>query len=161
MEEIKQATFASIRMGEIRVDGDGNPLHTLLGSCIGLALYDRQQKIGGLAHIVLPDSRGKADQPGKFVDTAIPTMIQQMQEIARQPLKLTAKFAGGASMFAAKGAGRIGVQNVQSCEQLLRVLRIPILAQHCGGQQGRRMKFDTDNGNVTIEIVGQDPVELK
>ena len=161
MDDVKQATGSSIRMGEMRVDGDGNSLRTLLGSCIGLALYDRQQKIGGLAHIVLPRSRGKTDRPGKFVDTAIPALIQQMEQLAGQKLKLTARMAGGASMFATKVAARIGLQNIQSCEQLLRDLQIPILARHCGGEQGRRMTFDTDNGNVVIEIVGQNPIELK
>ncbi len=76
MDETKP-TLPSIRMGEIRVDGDGNTLHTLLGSCVGLALYDRQQKIGGLAHIVLPDSRGSEHRLGKYVNTAVPSLMDQ------------------------------------------------------------------------------------
>ena len=160
MDETKPV-LPSIRMGEMRVDGDGNSLHTLLGSCVGLTLYDRRQKIGGLAHIVLPDSRGNENRPGKYVNTAVPILIEQMEQISREPLKLMARIAGGASMFVTKGGKSIGLQNVESCEQLLRELRIPILARHCGGEQGRRMTFDTETGNVVIEIVGQDPIELK
>lgn len=161
MDEVKQAIRSSIRMGEMRVDGDGNPLHTLLGSCVGLALFDRRQQIGGLAHIVLPSSRGQTDRLGKYVDTAVPALIEQMEQLADQELKLTAKMAGGASMFSTGAAANIGLQNVAACEQLLRELRIPILARDCGGGQGRRLTFDTGNGNVVIEIVGQDPIELK
>ncbi len=111
---------------------------------------------------MLPDSRGKTDRPGKFVDTAIPALIEQMEQLAGQELKLTAKMAGGASMFSTTVPPRTSAcKTLQPASSCLRDLRIPILARHCGGEQGRRMTFDTDNGNVVIEIVGQDPIELK
>ena len=75
MKKVKPAASGSIRMGEMSVAADGVQLRTLLGSCVGLALHDRRHKVGGLAHIVLPRARGKTDRPGKFVDTAIPTLI--------------------------------------------------------------------------------------
>ncbi|MEK6233602.1 MAG: chemotaxis protein CheD [Planctomycetales bacterium] len=160
MEKRTHAPGSSIRMGEMSVASDGKNLRTLLGSCLGLALYDRRLKVGGLAHIVLPGSRGNTDRPGKFVDTAIPALIDQMQALARGDLRLTAKIAGGASMFSTTVAANIGLQNIESCEQLLSQLGIPITAKHCGGEQGRRMSLNTANGKVAIEIVGQDPVEL-
>jgi chemotaxis protein CheD len=147
-------------MGEMSVDAQGKPLRTLLGSCVGLALHDRQQQIGGLAHIVLPRSRGQVIQPGKFVDTAIPALIAQMQQLAKRELRLTAKMAGGAKMFATAAAAGIGQQNVESCEVLLGQLKIPILATHCGGEQGRRMTFDPVNGIVRIEVVAREPIEI-
>ena len=160
MEKPHAINRPSLRMGEMSIAIDGEDLRTLLGSCIGLALYDRRQKIGGLAHIVLPHARGATDRPGKFVDTAIPTLIESMQEVAEDRLRLTAKFAGGASMFSTTVATKIGQQNVESCERLLDELRIPVVAKHCGGEQGRRMCLKTTNGQVTIEIVGQEPIEL-
>ena len=160
MEKPKLAVVPSIRMGEMSVAADGDELRTLLGSCIGLALYDRRFKVGGLAHIVLPDSRGKTDRPGKFADTAIPALIAEMKKLADSELKLTAKMAGGASMFTTTVAANIGLQNIQSCEQLLGELGIPVVARDCGGKQGRRMSLNTGNGKVVIEIVGQDPIEL-
>jgi chemotaxis protein CheD len=150
-----------IQMGEMRAAGEGEVFRTLLGSCIGIALYDRQRKVGGLAHIVLPESNGKTDRLGKFADTAIPALIEQMEQLNREELKLTARIAGGASMFATTRVNRIGDQNTAACVGTLRGLRIPILDQHCGGQQGRRMTFDTSTGSVVIEIVGHDPIELR
>ena len=147
-------------MGELSVAADGGELRTLLGSCIGLALFDRRCKVGGLSHIVLPNARGKTDRPGKFVDTAIPALIKEMQMLSGGEMKLIAKMAGGASMFKTTVAANIGRQNIESCERLLGQLGIPIVARHCGGEQGRRMTLNTANGKVVIEIVGQDPVEL-
>ena len=91
MDDVKHTAFAQIRMGEMQVDRDGNSLRMLLGSCVGLALYDRCQKIGGFAHIVLPHSRGKSEHLGKFADTAIPTLIRSMQELTNQALTTDGK----------------------------------------------------------------------
>ena len=161
MRELDRASRTSIRMGDMSIAGAGEQLRTLLGSCVGLALYDRRQRIGGLAHIVLPAARGATDHPGKFVDTAIPALIERMERIADDQLKMTAKIAGGASMFTTTVAANIGLRNIEACEELLGGLGIPIIARHCGGGQGRRMSLHTTDGTVVIEIVGQDPVELR
>ena len=48
-----------VKMAEIGVMQQQGSMRTLLGSCIGIALYDRKLKLLGLAHIVLPDSAGR------------------------------------------------------------------------------------------------------
>ncbi len=150
----------AIRMGEMAVAQSEGVLRTLLGSCIGLALYDRRQRVAGIAHIVLPDSRGNTETPGKFVDTALPALCAAMEELAGIPLKLVARLAGGANMFATDAARRIGDQNIEAAEALLKTLRIPVVGRHCGGTQGRRMTMDVATGAITIEIVGCDPEEI-
>ena len=150
----------SIRMGEMAVGKAGEPLRTLLGSCVGLALFDFRNRVGGLAHIVLPDSAGVTETPGKYVNTAVPMLIERMEALAGMKLRLTARIAGGASMFPNPVAEKIGQQNVETCATILRQLRIPLAAQHCGGKQGRRMQLDTSSGRVEIQIIGQEPFEL-
>ena len=53
-----------------------------LGSCIGIALYDKSLKIAGLAHIMLPDSTQfkSPNNPMKFADLAIPILIEKMEK---------------------------------------------------------------------------------
>ena len=72
-----------------------------LGSCVGICLYDRAKKIGGLSHIMLPDSSAShgAAQPYRFADTAIPILVQKMVLLGANKRALTAKIAGGARMF--------------------------------------------------------------
>ena len=83
-----------------------------------------------------------------------------MQDVAGVELRLAAKLAGGASMFSTKTPSQIGLQNIETCERILRDWGIPIVGRHCGGKKGRRMLFDTSSGKVVIEIVGEVPVEL-
>jgi chemotaxis protein CheD len=163
---MQQIRPLSLPMGEIAVARSSGVLRTLLGSCLGLALYDRRFKVGGLGHIVLPSSQGRAEHPGnlpgKFADTAVPAIIRQMQELAcEERLKLCAKIAGGANMFTSvDSSNTIGMQNVQAIERLLDNLGIPIIGRHCGGEQGRRMMLDTATGIVTIDIVGAETTSL-
>jgi len=85
----------AIAMGALGVAQGDQVLRTLLGSCLGLALYDRRLKLGGLAHIVLPKApAGPCELPGKFVDTAVPALIRKMEALADgTALKLWAKIA--------------------------------------------------------------------
>lgn len=150
-------------MGQIGVSLNNGQMRTLLGSCIGLALIDRRLKLAGLAHIVLPDSpQASPENPGKYASTAIPALIQKMQALAgNEKMRLQAKVAGGANMFAASGAApTIGDKNLEAVERLLDEQRITIVGRHCGGEQGRRMTLDPATGIVTIEIVGADIVIL-
>jgi chemotaxis protein CheD len=156
----------SVAIGQWAVAAAPAKIRTLLGSCVGLALYDRVARLGGLAHIVLPDSRGAADHPGKFADTAIPAMIaeieRQLQIKARG--RLVAKVVGGACMFATAGtqnpAMNIGQLNQEAVERILGELRIPIVGRDLGGGSGRHLTFDTSSGIVAIRIPGGGEHEL-
>lgn len=142
-------------MGEVRVGRDGDTLRTFLGSCVGLALFDRRRRIAGLAHIVLPDSRGQGTPPGKYADTAIRHTIALLETLAAgQTLHLVAKLAGGAKMFPFQTGPTVGDQNVQAVERLLAAVGIAVVGRCCGGEHGRHMTLEVATGIVWIDTVG-------
>jgi chemotaxis protein CheD len=131
-------------------------IRTLLGSCAGVVLYDRAAKVGGMAHIVLPDSRGATDQPGRFADTAIPALIADLERtLCRNSRgRLTAKLAGAAKMFQTGSAMNIGKMNEEAVDRILDALGIPVVARDVGGDTGRHLTLDTVSGIVTVRIPG-------
>lgn len=153
-----------VGMAQIGLVANRGALRTLLGSCVGVALYERKRKLLGLAHIVLPDSMGRTQPAGKYADTAIPETIRQMQELGGgAKLSLSAKIAGGANMFAhlsPNAVHPIGEQNVTAIERILKELGIPILGRHLGGTVGRRMIACVETGVVEIHRIGQQVIEL-
>jgi chemotaxis protein CheD len=155
-----------VAIGQWAVAAAPAKIKTLLGSCVGVILYDRVARLGGLAHIVLPDSRGAVDHPGKFADTAIPAMIAEIERLlqVRARGRLVAKLLGGASMFAVGGPSNpvlnIGQLNQEAVERILGELRIPILARDLGGGSGRHLTFDTSSGIVGIKVPGGADYEL-
>ncbi len=157
-----------VTIGQWRIATAPTLIRTLLGSCVGIVLYDRVARLGSLGHIVLPDSHGVTDQPGKYADTAIPGMIADLDRRlggSARP-RLCAKLAGGASMFQlssidpATSALNIGTRNCEAIERILADLRIPVLARDLGGSTGRRLTLDTASGTVTIRIPGGADYEI-
>ncbi len=51
-----------------------------LGSCVGVAIRDPQTGIGGLAHVMLPDSQAIKNNSNipKFADTGIVELVRQI-----------------------------------------------------------------------------------
>lgn len=149
-------TILSVPVGKWAVASSPVQIRTLLGSCVGIVLHDPSARVGGVAHVVLPESQGDVDHPGKYADTAIPAMIEDIERLkGRKAARgLTAKIAGGASMFQAGSALKIGQRNVESVERILISLGIGLLARDVGGEAGRRLTFDTNSGTVAIRIPG-------
>jgi len=162
------ADVISVAIGQWAVAAAPVKIRTLLGSCVGVVLYDRVLKVGGLAHIVLPAARGAVDHPGKYADTAIPGMIVDFDRRFGGSTKprLVAKLVGGASMFQLSSASgtnsglNIGQRNQAAIEQILTDLRIPVLARDLGGEAGRRMTLDTTSGMIAIKVPGGAEYEI-
>lgn len=136
-----------------------------LGSCIGISLYDRVKKVAGLAHIMLPDSTQfkSIPQPLKFADLAIPILIKEMEQSGCNKRNIVAKIVGGASMFNFSDKSMIsdiGKRNAESVKKVLDKERIPIVGEDVGGNKGRTMIVDSNDGTVIIKIVGQVMITL-
>lgn len=130
-----------------------------LGSCIGIALYDKFNGIGGLLHIMLPDSTqfSNITNPLKFADLGIPILIEKMESKGANKRNIKAKLAGGASMFNFTDKNMvmdIGNRNGIAVKKVLNEFSIPVVAEDIGGNKGRTMIFHTSNGIVQIKTVG-------
>lgn len=136
-----------------------------LGSCIGIAMYDKVNNVGGLLHIMLPDSTqfNNVSNPLKFADLGIPLLIEKMQKMGAVKRNLKAKIAGGASMFSFSDKSMnmdIGGRNSAAVKNILKELSIPILAEDTGGNKGRTMILDLKTGTVQIKTVGMGIKEI-
>lgn len=132
-----------------------------LGSCVGICLYDKQVKVGGLSHIMLPESSmfTKSDiNRMKFADTAIVDLVQELMRIGADKRRIVAKIAGGAQMFEVQqgsAIGTIGDRNVVSVKNALQSLRIPILAEDTGLNYGRTVYFDLETGTMKVQSLSR------
>lgn len=136
-----------------------------LGSCIGIALYDKELKVAGLSHIMLPDSTQfkNVTNPMKFADSAIPILVEKMQKQGCKKQNIIAKIAGGASMFNFSDKSiisDIGKRNSEAVKKALNDVGIPIVSEDTGGNKGRTMILEASTGKVTLKIVGKGIVEL-
>jgi len=137
-----------------------------LGSCIGTIIYDEASHIGGLSHIMLPDSQPflhkREIKPEKFADLALPAMVAELEQKIRRP-RFQAKIVGGANMFqfqTLNAASNIGQRNIEAVEEVLARLNIPIVAKHVGGSAGRTKIVDLQDFKTMVRQVKQEIVYL-
>lgn len=150
-----------VGMADLKVCKSPDAVTTLgLGSCVGIAIRDPKTGIGGLAHIMLPDSTQIKDNKNipKFADTGIDELVKQVVDAGASKMRLVAKIAGGAQMFAFSSNNalvRVGERNVLACKKKLQELRIPVLAEDTGENYGRTVVFYPETGDFVIRSVGK------
>ncbi|HUU75779.1 MAG TPA: chemotaxis protein CheD [Methanoregulaceae archaeon] len=132
-----------------------NPMSSIgLGSCVGLVIHDPIKCIGGMAHVMLPDSGGRTERPGKFADTAVETLVSELIGKGCRLAIMQAKIAGGAAMFKTFSENlNIGERNVNAIRECLKDRKIPIIAEDVGGCTGRTIVYHpTCAGKLMIKL---------
>lgn len=158
-------TVIKVGMADLNICKCPEVITTLgLGSCIGIAIYDPVTKIGGLAHIMLPDSTQMKNNSNiaKFADTGITELVRLMVSNGANKGRLVAKIAGGAKMFEVSGlsqVGNIGQRNAEASRAKLKQLGIRLLAEDTGLNYGRTVELHTDTGEFYIKSVGK-PIKI-
>jgi chemotaxis protein CheD len=163
---IKDVTSVLVTMGEMAVSSDENTVLTCLGlgSCIGLAVYDSVSRVGGLAHIVLPSSVGSnPGGPGKYADTAVPGVIEEMLALGANRRTLVARIVGGAQMSMSKGLSDVfktGQRNAEATIEALAASTMRLKAKDIGGHNGRSMRLFVSTGKLTVSVGGGQTLEI-
>ncbi len=153
----------NIGVSQLRIAETPTVLRTILGSCVGVCVYDRMKKTGGMAHVLLPNNPGDGNHE-KYADSAIPKLIEQMLKDGCKKEFLSAKLAGGASMFkfnANVTLGQIGDRNIEVCKQVLEKNGIPVVVEDTGGNAGRVIDFFLDDGRLKVKAAGEEKIYYK
>ena len=150
-----------VGMADLKIARHPNILTTLgLGSCVGVALYDADKAVAGLAHIMLPDStqiKNNANK-AKFADTALDWLLKELLEAGGKTNRFYAKIAGGAQMFALDTQSdtmKIGSRNIEATKKWLTAHRIPLKAEDTGGNYGRTIEVYPDSGRLLVKAIGK------
>lgn len=150
-----------VGMADLKVCASPDGITTLgLGSCVGVVLYEPTLKICGMVHVMLPDSTAVRNNTNiaKFADTGIKELLRLLEAKGINRLRLKAKIAGGAQMFAFDTESemmRIGDRNVEACKKILKELQIPIVAEDTGLNYGRTVTFYPETTEYHIKAVGK------
>lgn len=145
-----------IGIGEYKAAKNPAILVTLgLGSCVGVCIRDPQNKVGGMIHVMLPNSGGgETRNPGKYADTGIPLLLEEIKKLGGNLNNLEAKIAGGASMFKGSDSLNVGKKNVEAVKEQLKKYKVKLLAEDTGGNRARSIEYNISTGRLLIRVVG-------
>ncbi len=131
-----------------------------VGSCVVVVLHDDRARLGGLAHILLPDPREsiRPEKRSLFARTAVPDLIEELLAAGAEPGRLRARLVGGSCMFRdlhPADRASIGARNVAAVRAVLSSKGIPVVAEDVGGEHGRSLEFRVEDGRVRISAHGR------
>ncbi len=160
-QKINNVSFRLVTVGiaDIQLARSPDILRTILGSCVGICLYDNKNHMGGLSHVMLPKMNEYNNNKKKYADTAIPLLLDEMIKNGADRDSVTAKIVGGAAMFNITGSSQlsnIGQSNIECVKNILNELQIKIIAEELGGDSGRTIDFYMDTGKVKIKCLNKE-----
>ncbi|MBF0519257.1 MAG: chemotaxis protein CheD [Nitrospirae bacterium] len=140
--------------GTLLADKTPYEITTVLGSCISVCLWDPQMRCGGMNHYLLPLWNGEGLASPKFGNIAITKLIEKVMSFGCTKRNLQAKVFGGAAiMESSSGLLNVGERNIMIVQDILSEERIMIAGSDVGGNQGRKIIFNTETGVVLVKKV--------
>ena len=129
-----------------------------LGSCVAVIWHDWRLKIGGMVHVMLPDSKMDRERasrnPYVYADTGLPSMFEKLQQQGSTKRTLRCCIAGGASMLEHSSHFEIGKKNQMAVKRMLWQLGVLIDAEDVGGSESRSVRLDIRSGQVDMKTGG-------
>ena len=156
-------TSISVGLGEMKVlkNSDAALACLGLGSCVAVVAWDPVERVAGMAHVVLPSSRGRTlDSGAKYADRAVPRLIEDVCAQGASKSRLVIKIAGGAQMALTNAVNpifKIGEQNVSAVLEAIKREGLRVRAKETGGNRGRTLRMNAASGEIRVSVAGEPP----
>jgi len=122
---------------------------TILGSCVAVCFFDKNQHIGGINHFMLPYWNGDGLESPKYGNVACEQLFQTMLDFGAKKGDIVCKIFGGAEVLNEQySVFNVGQRNIELAYQLVAKLGIPVVSSSTGGKQGRKIHYNTWTGEV-------------
>lgn len=114
--------------GEFFVADEDILVLTTLGSCIAACLWDREKRVGGMNHFLLPEGSGAADC-GRYGGYAMDLLIGEMVKRGATRSTMEAKVFGGGAVISGMNSINVGERNTAFVLDYLKTERIPVVSK--------------------------------
>lgn len=154
MDENPIKIMQYVNTGEVRSGGFDIILNSgAIGSCVVIAAFDSENKIGGMAHIMLPGMSPIKNHlhTSRYAADAIEEMLSQLKKFGIKKENIEVCLVGGANVLK-RESDTIGKDNLDAVEKLLRENKIEIKAKSTGGFDRRTVLFDIGKGCVFFTV---------
>ncbi|MGY4830416.1 chemoreceptor glutamine deamidase CheD [Sphaerotilaceae bacterium SBD11-9] len=134
--------------GEYFVYDEDILIMTTLGSCIAACIYDRQAKVGGMNHFMLPDGAGDSGRYGSY---AMELLINEMMKRGASRMTMEAKVFGGGQVVSGMTTMNVGERNTNFVMDYLKTERIPVVSKDVLDVYPRKVCFLPGSGKAMVK----------
>jgi chemotaxis protein CheD len=148
-----------LHAGQVFVSAEAKSVALILGSCVGVCIWDPVNAIGGATHYMLPSWDRKGTASPRYGNVAISILVQKLLEAGANRGQLRAKVFGGGCLFDSmrelnsNKEQHLGSRNVEIALEMLTKAQIPVISTIVGVDRGQRIVFRTDTGDAVVKIL--------
>ncbi len=145
-----QSEAVKVLPGEYFVYHEDLLIMTTLGSCIAACLWDRQARVGGMNHFMLPEG-GNSGTGGRYGSFAMELLINEMMKLGAQRGSMEAKVFGGGQVVAGMTSMNVGERNTTFVLDYLKAERIPVVSKDVLDIYPRKVCFLPASGKAMVK----------
>ncbi|HPE67752.1 MAG TPA: chemotaxis protein CheD [Thermotogota bacterium] len=135
-----------LQPGFIFVSKEPHLIHTVLGSCVAICIWDQVGQFGGMNHYIY--DRAKKERSARYGDVSIPHLVRMMLEMGSKKFNLKVHILGGAQN--PQLGSSLGRLNAQLAVDYFEHSPIEVLSKDVGGVLGRKVVFNNLNGEIMV-----------
>jgi len=152
---LSTVTSVYLHPGQLFASTEPTVITTILGSCVGVCLWDPVLKAGALNHFLLPYGKGEGAAALRFGNLSMENLIRKMDLMGCSRENIQAKiFGGGCVIQAFRDEGQhLGLKNIEIAKKVLKEEKIRIAGEDVGGRNGRKLIFHTEDGTVWVKLL--------
>jgi chemotaxis protein CheD len=134
--------------GEYFVHHEDMLIMTTLGSCIAACLWDRNAKVGGMNHFMLPEGVGDSGRYGSY---AMELLINEMMKRGASRSSMEAKVFGGGQVVSGMNTMNVGERNTSFVLDYLKTERITVVSKDVLDIHARKVCFLPASGKAMVK----------
>jgi chemotaxis protein CheD len=136
--------------GEFFVHDEDLLVTTTLGSCIAACIWDRDKKVGGMNHFLLPENNGGTDS-GRYGSYAMELLIGELVKRGATRSTMEAKVFGGGAVVSGMNTINVGERNTTFVLDYLRTERITVVSKDVLDIYPRKVCFLPHSGKAMVK----------
>jgi chemotaxis protein CheD len=120
-----------------------------LGSCVAVLAYGPKNKIGAIAHVMLPGKAPDKEKTNKtkYAIDAVDELIRKMSKLGPDEDNIRIYLIGGANVLD-RIYDTVSRDNISSVLEALNNRNLKVHGEALGGKQRRSVLFDVKNGII-------------
>jgi chemotaxis protein CheD len=146
-----QSDAVKILPGEYFVFNEDLLIMTTLGSCIAVCLWDRQARVGGMNHFMLPEGGSGATDSGRYGSFAMELLINELLKMGATRQTLEAKVFGGGAVLSGMTSLNVGERNTTFVMDYLKTEHIPVVSKDVLDVYPRKVCFFPHSGKAMVK----------
>jgi len=149
-------TVIMLMAGDYLATENGEVLYTVVGSCIATCIYDKERKVAGMNHFLLPGlvrpDEMLTTEVGRYGMFAMELLIGELIKLGARRERLRAKLFGGGNVLKFRSSdGDVTGSNIRFAKKFLELEGIPTVKEDLGGNGGRKILFFSDSDRVLLK----------